>query len=186
MNNDQKKLILQFVRETASGFLTGKHTAEVPDFADSVPFGGVFITFRKAGELRGCMGTLGAEGAFSEVLINVTRSSLIDPRFTGNPITADELSDLDITVSVLGPIELVPAPPKGLEAGIHGIVVSRGLHRGCFLPQVASDQGWDVEQFLSECCTQKAGLPPDAWRDTETMVERFEAELLEERQKTRI
>ncbi len=60
--------------------------------------------------------------------------------------------------------------------GEHGIYVVRGPYSGCFLPEVATDQGWDAEQFLTQCCTGKAGLPPDAWRDKDTKVYLFTSE----------
>jgi uncharacterized protein (TIGR00296 family) len=125
------------------------------------------------------MGTLTAPGPFSGALADVTRSSLRDPRFTHGPITIEELSDIDIEVSILGPVSQVD-DPSGLQAGKHGVVVSQGGRSGCFLPHVAVENGWTIEQFLTECCRQKAGLAADAWRDRQTRIEAFEVEVLAE------
>jgi len=67
--------------------------------------------------------------------------------------------------------------PLSLRLGIDGIYIKKGYASGCFLPQVATETGWDKEEFLSYCCAHKAGLTPDAWRDPETEVYLFTAEV---------
>jgi len=95
-----------------------------------------------------------------------------DPRFP--PLTADEVDDLEIHVSALGP--RVPLPdPAQVRVGVHGLVVKQGWHRGVLLPVVAVEQGWDGPTFLKHVCL-KAGLRADAWRDPSTTLETFEAE----------
>ena len=71
--------------------------------------------------------------------------------------------------------------PADLTPGVHGVFISREGHRGCFLPQVASEHGWTMERFLSECCRLKAGLPEDAWRDPQTLVQAFEVTKISDR-----
>jgi len=62
------------------------------------------------------------------------------------------------------------------------VIVSRGpLRHGLFLPQVADETGWSKEDFLSQLCAQKAGLPPDAWKDPATRIEVFTADVFSER-----
>jgi AmmeMemoRadiSam system protein A len=127
------------------------------------------------------MGTFAPTEDLVTTLEEVTQSSLTDPRFASNPITAQELPELDIEVSVL----TAPEPtddPAGLVPGRHGILIRRGTRSGCFLPKVASERGWSAEEFLSHCCTMKAGLPADAWRDPKTHVQLFEAEAFSESQ----
>ena len=76
---------------------------------------------------------------------------------------------------MLSPLQETADPDK-LTVGTHGIYIVRGPNSGCFLPEVATDQNWAAEQFLSHCCTGKAGLPPDAWRDADTKVYLFTSE----------
>jgi len=90
-----------------------------------------------------------------------------DPRFA--PLTLAELPEVTIEVSVLSP----PWPMGNLddlELGKHGIIVRSGARRGLFLPQVATEHHFDKEIFLTRCCSEKAGLKPDAWRDPTTEV----------------
>jgi AmmeMemoRadiSam system protein A len=99
-----------------------------------------------------------------------------DPRFLDDPITPDELPNLDIEISVLSPLKKT-TDPLSLRLGVDGIYIKRGLYSGCFLPQVAEETGWTKEEFLSYCCSHKAGLPADAWKDPKTDVFLFTAEV---------
>ena len=107
-------------------------------------------------------------------------SSTRDPRFLADPITPDELDKLHIEISVLSPLERTD-DPLSLELGTHGIYIKHGCTSGCFLPQVATETGWDAEQFLSYCCSHKAGLALDAWKDPKTEVYLFTADIFEAR-----
>jgi AmmeMemoRadiSam system protein A len=139
---------------------------------------GVFVTIRRGGELRGCLGTLQCRaGLDSEVARCASDAAREDPRFP--PVTARELPDLSIEVSVLGPLEAIdPCEPGAVTLGQHGLVVEQGVRRGLLLPQVATEWNWTVEQFLRQTCL-KAGLPPDAWQHG-AKVSRFEAEVFGE------
>jgi uncharacterized protein len=77
---------------------------------------------------------------------------------------------------VLSPLERT-TDPLSLRLGVDGIYIRRGYAAGCFLPQVATETGWTTEEFLSQCCSHKAGLPPDAWKDPKTEVYLFTAEV---------
>ena len=103
-------------------------------------------------------------------------SSTGDMRFFGNPITPDELNELDIEISVLSPLKKTD-DPLSLRLGVDGIYIKKGCTSGCFLPQVATETGWTKEQFLSYCCSHKAGLSSDAWKDRSTEVFLFTAEV---------
>ncbi len=134
---------------------------------------GAFVTLRRGGELRGCIGRFEPEGSLaSTVAAMAVAAATEDPRFP--PVGPEEVDDLDVHVSALAP--RVPLPdPAGLRVGVHGIVVRRGWHRGVLLPVVAVEHGWDAPTFLKHACL-KAGLPADAWRDPGTTLETFEAE----------
>ena len=140
---------------------------------------GLFVTLkhkpcaggRDAPSLRGCVGTLTARGPLVETLVGTARmAALEDPRFP--PLTPSELADVRISISVLTPIEPL-AQVESLVAGQHGVQLTKGKHRAVFLPQVAAEQGWNVEQLLSNLAL-KAGLAADGWRGAELAT--FEAE----------
>jgi AmmeMemoRadiSam system protein A len=135
---------------------------------------GVFVTIKKRGHLRGCLGTLkNLAGLAAEVSRCAAESASEDPRFP--PVTMDELPHLSLEISVLGPLEEIDVGLGAFTIGVHGLVVEQGYHRGLLLPQVATEWGWDAEQFLRQTCI-KAGLPPDVWRNG-ARVFRFAAEV---------
>lgn len=136
---------------------------------------GCFITLTNAGRLRGCIGTFQPRGALGEMIVEMGTSAAQDPRFVYDPITPPELPQLKVEVSVLSPLTETAEPEK-LELGKHGIYIVHGPRSGCFLPEVATDQGWSVEEFLTHCCEGKAGLAPDAWRDPQAKVYLFTSE----------
>lgn len=103
-------------------------------------------------------------------------AALNDTRFL--PVRADEISELEIEISVLSALERIL--PEAITAGEHGLLVVRGPLRGLLLPQVASERNWTAVRFLEETCV-KAGLPRDAWRDPATEVYGFTAEIFTER-----
>jgi AmmeMemoRadiSam system protein A len=110
------------------------------------------------------------------VALMAQASATGDPRFFANPITAHEFNLLDIEISVLSPLQKTDNP-LSLRLGIDGIYIKKGYHSGCFLPQVATETGWNKQQFLSFCCSHKAGLSPNAWKDKDTDVFLFTAEI---------
>ena len=92
--------------------------------------------------------------------------------------SADELKQVEIDISVLSP--LAPCnDPEEITLGKHGILVQCGMRSGCFLPQVADETGWSVEEFWGNCCSHKAGLPYDAWRQPDVDLYTFTAEVIE-------
>jgi AmmeMemoRadiSam system protein A len=136
---------------------------------------GAFVTLKRDGRLRGCIGTLQCRQSLPEEIRRVAVSAAReDPRFS--PLQRSELEGLGVEVSVLGPLEQIdPHDPSAFEIGRHGLVVEQGLRRGLLLPQVATEWGWDRETFLSQTCG-KAGLPVDCWKHGAT-VYRFAAEV---------
>ena len=131
---------------------------------------GCFVTLTNRGQLRGCIGTFSPEGPLGQTVVGMGREAAVgDPRFRHDPITPAELPELTVEVSVLSELTLTKSP-ESLTVGEHGIyIVGRG-RSGCFLPEVATDQGWDAVEFLDFCCAHKAGLPPGAWRDKDVKV----------------
>ncbi len=138
---------------------------------------GCFVTLTNAGQLRGCIGTFQPDRALGEMIVEMGMSAAgHDPRFFSNPITPGELDHLHIEVSVLSPLAKTD-DPMSLQIGTHGIyIVGSGGRSGCFLPEVATDQGWDTREFLDHCCASKAGMPPGAWSQSDTTVYLFTSE----------
>ena len=133
---------------------------------------GVFVTLRKQTLLRGCIGTFSPREDVPSTVVEMARAAARDPRFLATPICASEVSHLRIEVSLLSPLERIE-DPLAFERGRHGLYLKHGSAAGCFLPEVGIEQGWDRETFLSELCRQKAGLPPQAWRDREAEISTF-------------
>ena len=159
---DQQRALVEIARRAVQGSVTGAGT-EKPAAMELPPATGAFVTLKKHGELRGCIGTLECRAPLPEEVARVAVSAAReDPRF--EPVRASELDDLDVEVSVLGPLEPIdPFDRDAIEIGRHGLVVEQGSRRGLLLPQVATEWGWDRETFLSQTCV-KAGLPQDCWR----------------------
>ena len=136
---------------------------------------GCFVTLTNTGQLRGCIGTFAPRAPLAQTIVEMGSAAARDPRFIANPITPAELSQLIIQISVLSQLAHTDKPNE-LQVGTHGIYVVSGDFAGCFLPEVATDMGWDAEKFLNNCCTHKAGLAAGAWRDPETKVFLFTSE----------
>jgi len=170
---EQRRTLLDLARSSIRSKVVGSSPASL----EPLPWpdaSGVFVTIKRGGHLRGCLGTLqNRAGLAGEVVRCAADSATEDPRFP--PVAREELPDLALEISVLGPLEAIDARPDAFTIGEHGLVVERGFHRGLLLPQVATEWGWDAEQFLCQTCV-KAGLPPDAWRHG-ARVFRFAAEV---------
>jgi AmmeMemoRadiSam system protein A len=126
---------------------------------------GAFVTLKEHGALRGCIGRFEPDAPLYEVIIEmVISASRYDNRFS--PVTPDELADIEIEISVLTP-RYKANSIDDIVVGKHGIYVSYGGRNGTYLPQVATDMGWDKEQFFYSCCVEKAGIPPEHCKDAE-------------------
>ena len=139
---------------------------------------GVFVTLRRRADndLRGCVGIVEPRYPLGEAVRRAAVSAALDdPRFP--PVSLGELPSLSVHVSVLA--LLVPCAPEAVEVGRHGVVIRHGERSALFLPQVATEQGWDRETLLRQLC-RKAGLPSDAWRDPLSQLFVFETETYEE------
>lgn len=136
---------------------------------------GAFVTLRQGEHLRGCIGHIEPSVPLYQTVRECTvAAALDDPRF--EPVTPQELPELHIEISVLS--ALTDVRSEEVEVGRHGLLISRGSHRGLLLPQVATQWHWDRQQFLEETCI-KAGLPADAWRQGAT-IQVFTAQVFSE------
>ena len=178
MNDSQKQTLLKVARDTVEAVIK-QEPAPKPESDDpelNAPCG-CFVTLKNHGRLRGCIGRFISDGPLIDLVTEMaTASATDDPRFLSDPISADELDQLDIEISVLSPLQRTD-DPLSLRLGVDGIYIKRGRASGCFLPQVATETGWSKEEFLSYCCAHKAGMSADAWKDPSTEVYLFTAEV---------
>jgi AmmeMemoRadiSam system protein A len=174
LTEDQRRLLVAAARQSVLARVDRGNAAPQcpPDLPNA---SGVFVTLRCGGQLRGCLGVIEALETLGEEVIRCAADAACrDPRFP--PVTASELADLTVEVSVLAPLERInPSAPDAITIGRHGLVIEEGDHRGLLLPQVAIEWCWTREQFLRQTCL-KAKLPPDAWRRG-AVVYRFDAEV---------
>ena len=176
---EDRQALLRYARQVAEQALGGSAGLNPSPPKLEGRFGGAFVTLWNRKRLRGCVGTFAATTDLADTIARVTRDALADSRFAAHPVTPQELPAIAIEISILSDLERTGSPAE-LTPGRHGIVIRRGAQSGCFLPKVASERGWGAEEFLSQCCTMKAGLPPDAWRDAETEVFLFTADAFTE------
>jgi len=178
MNDSQKQMLLAVARDTVEAVIRRQPT-EKPQSDDpelNVPCG-CFVTLKNHGRLRGCIGQFISESPLIELVAEMAKASATgDPRFFAAPITPGELEELDVEISVLSPLQRTD-DPLSLRLGVDGIYIKKGPASGCFLPQVATETGWSKEDFLSYCCAHKAGLEADAWKDPDTEVYFFTADV---------
>lgn len=176
LTEQQRKTLLRIARGAVEAAVNTKpYRAEVDDPALEKP-GAAFVTLKKQGELRGCIGTIEAH---EPLYLNVARmgraSALEDYRFP--PVRPAELPDLTIEISIMSKPKRV-TDVNEIEVGVHGLIIEQGAHRGLLLPQVPAEWGWSREEFLDHTC-RKAGLPTGEWRSGAAIYS-FQAEVFGE------
>lgn len=183
LSKEAQKELLRIARATVEAVIRKE---AVPDFKVRNPEllekRGVFVTIenpKKRVQLRGCIGWFFADRpVWEQVRRMAVAAATEDPRFYHDPITVNELKDIRIEISVLSPLKKIDDPLK-IEMGKHGIYIKRGNRAGTYLPQVAKHFR-TKEEFLSSCSAEKAGLSPDAWRDKDTEVFVYTAQVFSE------
>jgi len=179
----EKETLLAIARNTVERYVTHRAIPEVDATSLSqnlkLPCG-AFVTLKKHGQLRGCIGQFDAHGPlYSTVQDMAIAAAARDNRF--NPVEESELKDLSIEISVLTPMRKI-ASIHELELGKHGIYIKKGLRSGTFLPQVATETGWSKHDFLGHCARDKAGIGWEGWKDAELYV--YEALVFGEREQS--
>jgi AmmeMemoRadiSam system protein A len=135
---------------------------------------GAFVTLQKRGQLRGCIGYIEGHGPLHKTIEEMAEAAAFrDPRFS--PVKEKELPELDIEISVLTPLKKIKDVSE-IQVGTHGIYIKKRWYSGLLLPQVATEYGWDRQTFLEHTC-QKAGLPPAAWKEKDTEIYIFSADI---------
>lgn len=177
LGDAQQQRLLVIARQSLEGFLC---LGRRPEFAEADPAlrqpGALFVSLHKRRRVRGCMGDLARRLPLYRLAGDVAlTAALEDPRF--HPVTAEELPEVTVEISVLSPFEPVRDPAE-IEPGLHGVYIHDGAKRGLLLPQVARERRWDRDAFLDQVAL-KAGLPMRAWRDGAALY-RFTAQVFGE------
>ena len=178
MDKNHERTLLRIGREAVIAAVKGQSTVmPTSDEPELVSACGCFVTLKNSDRLRGCIGQFISDKPLIQLVSEMAVSAATrDPRFIADPITPAELESLDIEISVLSPLKKTD-DPLSLRLGIDGIYIKHGHNSGCFLPQVATETGWDEREFLTNCCVHKAGLEPDAWERSDTDVYFFTADV---------
>ena len=180
MKNKDRSQLLDLARRSIEYYLNQKKQYTL-DYQNNFIFmeeRAVFVTLHKDGNLRGCIGHMHARMPLYNAVIEMAASAAFeDPRFP--PVQKKELDNIEIEISVLSPMERIFGHNL-IRMGIDGVWIKQGFRSGVFLPQVATDTGWDRETFLRSLCSSKAGLPADAYKDSETEIYIFQVEKFSE------
>ena len=163
LNNDDKKLLLDLAREAITVTVrTGRLTNREVTATHLLAAQGCFVTIKRQGALRGCIGNFSSEKPLYQLVQEMAVSAATrDPRFY--PMKENDLVDFDLEISVLSPLTKIAAPEE-VVVGTHGLYLEKNFSRGVLLPQVPVEQGWDRETFLCQTAL-KAGLKKDDWKE---------------------
>ncbi len=184
LNEEDKKQLLALARKSLVYFLQRQRAPEASELNITVSDAmkrqrAAFVTLKENFQLRGCIGDIfPRQPLYRSVIFNAINAGVYDRRFL--PVTVAECNDITIEISALTP----PAPiasPDEIRIGIDGVVLSKNGRSAVFLPQVAPEQGWDVNRMLTQL-SLKAGLPEDAWKDGATFLV-FQADVFSESEK---
>lgn len=179
LSDEEKKELMKIANESICCAVKGEIMPEFEIKSEQLKENrGAFVTITKKGNLRGCIGYSFPIDSLYKVVGEVAQSAALhDPRFP--PLTEEELDDIEIEISVLSPLEDVKDISE-IEVGKHGLLIERGGYKGLLLPQVAAEYKWDRIKFLEQTCF-KAGLDKNAWKETDTLIKKFSAEIFGER-----
>jgi hypothetical protein len=140
---------------------------------------GAFVTLKKADELRGCIGHFEADKPLYKIVQQMAIAAASqDYRF--DPVTQAEMKQIHIEISVLTPMHKI-SNVNEIRLGTDGIYIKKGSRSGTFLPQVATETHWDLEEFLGHCARDKAGIGWDGWKDKDAEVFVYQAFVFGER-----
>jgi AmmeMemoRadiSam system protein B/AmmeMemoRadiSam system protein A len=182
LNEDEQQTLLRLSRDVLSTFTTNGGEPPISfERYNITPAmlrqAGVFVTLRKKGDLRGCIGSIvGVAPIVAEVIDKTKSAAAQDPRF--RPVTAAEASDLSIEISVLTPLRRIN-DYRTIKLGTDGVVLKKGQFSGVFLPIVAEETGWSLDEFMNNLCL-KAGLRPGAHTEPGAEIYCFQVQLFSE------
>ena len=171
-SSQERVLLLQLAHESIAATLERREISLIPPTAHLAKPRGAFTTLYYRNALRGCVGYVLPIKPLNVTVAETARGAAFeDSRFS--PVTLDEARELQVSLSVLSPPQLIQ--PDQIEIGRHGLLITLGPYRGLLLPQVPVEHEWDRRTFLEQTC-RKAGLPPNAWQ-MDAKLEAFTAEV---------
>ncbi|MDZ7261190.1 MAG: AmmeMemoRadiSam system protein A [candidate division KSB1 bacterium] len=178
LSPEDKQQLLEIARKTIEAILQGKRPPQFPVKSPALQENrGSFVTLKKQGKLRGCIGYIEPLKPLAQTVQEMAEAAALrDPRFP--PVSPEELKELVIEISALTPLRKIDRIEE-IEVGKHGLFIKRGYYQGLLLPQVACEYHWDRETFLEQTC-HKAGLPAEAWKEEDTEIYLFSAEVFKE------
>jgi len=177
----ERKQLLGIARNTINEYLENKRypvatAGKLPDAL--MQKAGAFVTLRKHGDLRGCIGHFDADQPLCSIVQQMAlAASTQDYRFP--QVQADEMKDIEIEISVLTPMKKIASVDE-IKLGRDGIYIRKGNRAGTFLPQVATETGWGLDDFLGHCARDKAGIGWDGWKDKDTEIFTYQAYVFSE------
>jgi len=183
LSHEEREILLNLARRTVNNYITGKELPKLEADKLSAALrnkGACFVTLNNHGQLRGCIGLMKAMQPLHECVSYCAVQACKDFRFVNDPVTADELKQIDIEISYLTPMKRIKDINE-IIIGRHGLKIELGRQSGTLLPQVASERGWTREEFLAHLC-MKARLPIDAWKQPAAKLYSYEAEVFGEKE----
>lgn len=179
LTKKEEELALKVARESLESFFKKR---VIPEFQIKekglIKPLGCFVTLRKNGVLRGCLGEFEPSDPLWKVIRRVTlKTAFTDFRFPA--VTEDELSEIKIEISVMSPKKRITDWRK-IKLGKQGVVIEGYGRAGTFLPDVALETNWSLEEFLSHLCQEKAGLPKNCYQDSNVKIYVFEVQKIKE------
>ena len=179
LGESEQLVLLEIARASIAAGLKGETYGPPEDVPERLrQERGAFVTLHKQGRLRGCIGQFQPDAGLVQTVARMAQAAAFhDGRFP--PLKGEELAEVEIEISVLSPLRQIYSIDQ-IELGTHGIWVTRGGHSGCYLPQVADQTGWSRQEFVENCCQNKANLPFDAYLQKDTRLYVFTAQVFEE------
>ncbi|HPR17725.1 MAG TPA: AmmeMemoRadiSam system protein A [Candidatus Cloacimonadota bacterium] len=182
MEKEEQVQLLSLARQSIRYYLQNRRLLHIapPQNPDFLVPRAVFVTLNMQGNLRGCIGHIAPRMPLYEAVIEMAAGAAFeDSRF--RPVHSEkELEQIEIEISVLSPMQRL-FDYKKIRLGIDGVWIKKGFRSGVFLPQVASETGWDLATFLENLCVHKAGLPFDAYQNPDTEIYIYQVEKFEEK-----
>jgi len=175
----EEQQAIDLARWALNSYVKGLSNVSQPELTD--PYfnekAGVFVTLKKNGTLRGCIGIIQPVDILARNIITSTRNSAQkDYRFP--PVRSEEVDELEIEISILSPPK--ESKLEDIEIGKHGLIVEGGSLSAVYLPQVATEIGWTFDQWLDSLC-DKANLPTSYWKEKEAKFHTFTAQIINEK-----
>ena len=177
LSSNSRRTLIQIARRALDEFVkTGRMVSANPEDGSLLEVRACFVTLRKKGILRGCVGTYKASRPLFEEVIQMTCAAAAED-FRFPQVRPEELEEIRIEISVLSPLERIHSPDE-IEIGRHGIFLKWRDRSGIFLPEVGREMDWTAQELIEACAREKAGIPEKYGGEIELF--RFTTEKIQE------